>query len=110
MLTGAALRTPAGSESCVSTDHATLFPSEPGVDASRVDWYEPVSEPLAKAPAVGSADGTAIDRLATPPPKESIWFAAPRMLEEVRSRSPCGPLAETMPSWPDGLKTPNSPT
>src|SRR5262245_6306025 len=109
MLAGDAMRVPVSSESWVSTDHGTLPPRDPAFEALRVVWYEPVSPPLAKAPAVGSADGTAIDRLATPPPNESTWLAAPRMLAVLRSKSLCGPLAERIPSRPDGLKTPNSP-
>src|SRR6476661_3165920 len=110
MKTGCGLRAPAASESCVSTLHWTLLPSEPDFTASSVDWYEPDEPPLVNLAARGLADGTASPWLATPLPKESIWFTAPRTFAVLMSKSLAAPFAATMPSRLVGFRTPNRPT
>src|SRR5690242_13001259 len=98
MFTAAVMRCPEALESCVSTFQATLFPRDPAFAASSVDWYEPVEPLLANFAARGFADGTATENEATPLPKESIWFTAPRMFAVLRSKSVLAPFAETIPS------------
>src|ERR1051325_7273055 len=110
MSAGAGLRAPASSESGVSTDQPTLFPSEPGVMAFRLDWYEPVWPPSENDPARVFPDGRSDEYCLTPFPNESVWLTAPRTFAPARLSSAMGPLAERIPSRVEGFSTPNSAT
>src|SRR5262245_58644764 len=106
---GGAVRTPAPSDSRVSTFQATLVEIEPWARPFRVSWYEPNTLP-GNEPALG-LQGPPIPLLnwAKPVDHESICWAAPMVELEESWKAFRGPFAETIASRVAGFRTPKKP-